>query len=192
MTIGVGREANGLFYLLDNPDMLSKADSSSCKFPIPFQFSATIKSVSTNIWHYRLGHLSPSRLQFLHSNNQHISCDLISTPCTICPLAKQKRLPFPHSVVISTSIFDLIHCDIWGPFSVGSMNGHHYFLTIVDLHGFVCYNPKTRPEITFNLSLILLKLSSLQESKSYVRTMVQNSTCVISILLRVFYINLVV
>jgi hypothetical protein len=131
MTIGVGREANGLFYLLDNPDMLSKADS-SCKFPVPFQFSATVKSVSTDIWHYRLGHLSPSRLQFLHSNNQHISCDLISTPCTICPLAKQKRLPFPHSVTVSTSIFDLIHCDIWGPFSVGSRNGHHYFLTIVD------------------------------------------------------------
>jgi len=132
MTIGVGREANGLFYLLDNPDMLSKADSSSCKFVVPFQFSATVKSVSTDIWHYRLGHLSPSRLQFLHSNNQHISCDLISTPCTICPLAKQKRLPFLHSVIVSTSSFDLIHCDIWGPFSVGSRNGHHYFLTIVD------------------------------------------------------------
>jgi hypothetical protein len=116
MTIGVGREANGLFYLLDNPDMLSKADSSSCKFVVPFQFSATVKSVSTDIWHYRLGHLSPSRLQLLHSNNPHISCDLMSSSCTICPLARQKRLPFPHSISVSTSIFDLIHCDIWGLF----------------------------------------------------------------------------
>jgi len=95
MTIGVGREANGLFYLLDNPIMLSKVDSSSCKFPVPLQFSATVKFVSTDIWRYRLGHLSPSRLQLLHSNNPHISCDLIPTPCTICPLAKQKRLLFP-------------------------------------------------------------------------------------------------
>jgi hypothetical protein len=112
--------------------VLSKDDSFSCKFPVPFQFFATVKYVSTDIWHYRLGHLSPSRLQLLHSNNPHISCDLMSTPCTICHLAKQKRLSFPHSVTVSTSIFDLIHCDIWGPFSVGSRNGHHYFLTIVD------------------------------------------------------------
>jgi len=116
MTIGVGREANGLFYLLEKPDLLSTDASSSCKSPVPFQFSATVKSVSTDIWHYRLGHLSPSRLQLLHSNNPHISCDLMSTSCTICPLARQKRLPFPHSISVSTSIFDLIHCDIWGLF----------------------------------------------------------------------------
>ncbi|XP_062155569.1 serine/threonine-protein kinase TIO isoform X4 [Alnus glutinosa] len=113
MTIGVGREANGLFYLLDNPDMLSKVDSSSCKFLVPFQFSATVKSVSTDIWHYRLGHLSPSRLQLLHSNNPHISCDLIPTPCTICPLAKQKRLLFPI-VLLFLLLFLILYIVIYG------------------------------------------------------------------------------
>jgi hypothetical protein len=92
MTIGVGREANGLFYLLEKPALLSTdVFSSSCTFNfVPFQFSANVKTVSTDIWHYRLGHLSHSRLQLLHSNNPQISCDLLTTPCTICPLARQK------------------------------------------------------------------------------------------------------
>ena len=28
--------------------------------------------------------------------------------------------------------FDLIHCDIWGPFRTATHTGAHYFLTIVD------------------------------------------------------------
>jgi hypothetical protein len=131
-TIGVGKEANGLFYLLEKPE-LHQPDISSCNFTFAsFMFSAHVKYVSTDLWHYRLGHLSPSRLKILHANNPQISCDLFSLPCTVCPLARNKRLPFPHSVTSSISIFDLIHCDIWEPYSVSSRAGHHYFLTIVD------------------------------------------------------------
>jgi hypothetical protein len=54
--------------------------------------------------------------------------------CTICPLAKQKRLPFPISTSQSNSSFDIVHADIWGPFSEPSLNGSKYFLTIVDDH----------------------------------------------------------
>ena len=43
-----------------------------------------------------------------------------------------KRLPFPTSVHISLLPFDLIHCDIWGPFHVPTVNNQRYFLTIVD------------------------------------------------------------
>ena len=50
----------------------------------------------------------------------------------MCPLAKQTRLPFPRSSVITNNPFDLIHCDIWGPYSTPSLNQAHYFLTIVD------------------------------------------------------------
>jgi hypothetical protein len=133
MTIGAGREANGLFYLLEKPELHQPNISSSCIFnSAPFQFSLNVKSVSIDIWHYRLGHLSYSRFKLLRSNNPQISCDLLSLPCIICPLARQKRLYFPHSVTSSTSIFDLIHCDIWGPYSIGSRNSHYYFLTRVD------------------------------------------------------------
>lgn len=33
---------------------------------------------------------------------------------------------------MSESPFDLVHLDVWGPFSVESVEGHKYFLTIVD------------------------------------------------------------
>ena len=32
----------------------------------------------------------------------------------------------------SIQVFQLIHIDIWGPFSVTSYSGHQFFLTIVD------------------------------------------------------------
>ena len=52
--------------------------------------------------------------------------------CTVCPLAKQKRLPFPNENHVCFSMFDLIHCDIWGLFFAPSLNGFKYFLIIVD------------------------------------------------------------
>ena len=40
------------------------------------------------------------------------------TICKICPLAKQKHLPFQSHNNICDEPFDLIHIDILGPFSV--------------------------------------------------------------------------
>ena len=55
-----------------------------------------------------------------------------SFECNVCPLAKQKRLPFPHSVIASSSYFDLVHANIWGPFSTPTLTSSKYFLTLVD------------------------------------------------------------
>ena len=52
--------------------------------------------------------------------------------CDVCPIAKQKRLPFFSSNNISALPFDLVHCDLWGPFSIPTVEGYKYFLTIVD------------------------------------------------------------
>ena len=35
---------------------------------------------------------------------------------------------------MSSSPFDLIHCDVWGPYHVPTYNGKKFFLTIVDDH----------------------------------------------------------
>lgn len=51
---------------------------------------------------------------------------------TICPLAKQRKLPFISHNHLSLSPFDLIHCDIWGPYHVDAYTGHRFFLTMVD------------------------------------------------------------
>lgn len=78
-TIGVGREQSGLFYLLHKPDL----HSTSAK-----AFSVSIKNVSNDIWHYRLGHLSHFRMMMLHHILPHFSCNS-NTLCTLCPLTRQ-------------------------------------------------------------------------------------------------------
>ena len=89
---------------------------------------------NTSLWHSKLGHPSIQRMSLLQSIVPGIvSCNNNKTfDCTICPFAKQKRLPFDCSIHISTSRFDLIHVDIWGPYSTPSLNGSRYFLSIVD------------------------------------------------------------
>jgi len=41
-------------------------------------------------------------------------------------------LSFPFKNELSYHAFDLLHLDVWGPFSTESMEGFKYFLTIVD------------------------------------------------------------
>ena len=83
------------------------------------------------IWHARLGHLPFTKLQRLGLLS---SCNSINSKkqCLICSKARQHRLPFPHSQIHSTHIFELIHIDLWGPYRVQTYNGYRYFLTIVD------------------------------------------------------------
>jgi hypothetical protein len=117
MTIGVGRQQGDLFYLLNKPKVRTVC-------------SVSIKDVSTDLWHYRLGHLSNSRMKLLANFIPSVSCNSESI-CTVCPLAKQHRLHFSSSTSVSQSLFGMIHCDIWGPFAVKS-NNNSFFLTIVD------------------------------------------------------------
>jgi hypothetical protein len=118
----VGEEKDGLFYLMKIP---GKSSTNSRTFHV------SLKDPSTDLWHFRLGHLSSPRLNLLHNLIPSISVDS-NKVCNVCPLAKQKHLSFPISNKVSKFPFDLVHIDIWGPFSQQSTNGSHYFLTIVD------------------------------------------------------------
>ena len=95
--------------------------------------NAFVNNVSAHIWHNRLGHISFKRLDSL---KDQLKCDVTrlhkSDPCYICPLAKQRRLPFESNNHLSKFPFDLVHCDIWGPYQTISYTGHRYFLTLVD------------------------------------------------------------
>lgn len=67
------------------------------------------------IWHSRLGHHSYQRMQLLDC------CYVDSNEmknCTVCFEAKQRKLAFPVSITVTTSIFSLIHVDVRGPYSV--------------------------------------------------------------------------
>jgi hypothetical protein len=71
--IGVGRQQGGLFYLLNKPLFHS---AQVC--------SVSIKDVSTDLWHYRLGHLSNSRMKLVANFIPFVSCNSESI-CTVCP-----------------------------------------------------------------------------------------------------------
>ncbi|XP_022880683.1 uncharacterized protein LOC111397952 [Olea europaea var. sylvestris] len=52
--------------------------------------------------------------------------------CDVCPTAKLHRLPYVSSEINSSTPFDLIHADLWGPLSTTAIDGSKYFLTLVD------------------------------------------------------------
>jgi hypothetical protein len=135
-TIGIAEVRSGLYHLLPrvvSPSSL--ADLLSCLSP---NFPSVAISVQSSIdvidlWHCCLGHISDSRMKLIDDpavrNNLLINK---TSPCCICPLAKQHRLPFPISAHKSSTIFELVHCDIWGPCSTNAYDGSRYFLTLVD------------------------------------------------------------
>ncbi|CAM8899443.1 unnamed protein product [Rhodiola kirilowii] len=95
--------------------------------------AAVTSKVSPQIWHHRMGHMSFDRMtNLLHNYVPKLSTRTEDFHCSICPLAKQSNLKFPLSSHVSTDIFELIHCDVWGPYSVETLDGATYFLTIVD------------------------------------------------------------
>ncbi|KAL1064356.1 hypothetical protein V6Z11_D13G207600 [Gossypium hirsutum] len=53
-------------------------------------------------------------------------------PCDICLRAKKIREVFVSSDTKVNENFELIHCDLWGPYRVKASCGALYFLTIVD------------------------------------------------------------
>ena len=92
-----------------------------------------VQSISPTLWHKHLGHLSYKKLGML---KDVLCCDASkahkASPCYVCPLAKQRILSFTSNNHVAHSPFDLVHCDIWGPYHVVSYTGHNYFLTLVD------------------------------------------------------------
>ena len=119
--IGLGREQNGL-YLLDN----KYKDLSS----IPAATHYHSVSTHFDLWHFRLGHPSSGKLELVNKIVSFIQCNK-TAHYDICPIAKQKRLPFSSSTHVSNLPFVLIHCDLWGPFSTLTVDGYKYFLTVV-------------------------------------------------------------
>lgn len=90
--------------------------------------------------------------------------DSSNTICDCCHYAKQTKLAFPLSTIKTTSSFELIHMDIWGPFAPSSVHSHSYFLTIIDdytIHTWTFLMKaklETRPLITQFISLVLTQL----------------------------------
>ncbi|XP_019255165.1 PREDICTED: uncharacterized protein LOC109233756 [Nicotiana attenuata] len=120
----IGREREGLYFLQRH---------GAKKLTVVALVAAGIKSRTTDItlWHKRLGHISTIVLRRLFPAKLASIADTINK-CTVCPCAKQTRLPFPTSYTKSTGAFDLIHVDVWGPYKYATFDGNKYFLTVID------------------------------------------------------------
>jgi len=125
-TIGLAKLKHGLYHL----ETYTKSIHTPPKTTFINNFS-TPPVTNSNLWHFRLGHLSGNRLNTLHKSFPFIS-KYVDENCDICHLAKQKKLSYSPSANRALKPFDLIHMDLWGPFSQSSVHGHKYFLTIVD------------------------------------------------------------
>jgi hypothetical protein len=132
--IGIAKKKGGL-YVIESP-------VAACNFVFPVSGSSnsnfSICNVASQVdkfsilWHNRLGHVSDMIHKSISVQFPFVPFKSHSTPCDICHYAKQKRLPFPNSNTRSSHIFELLHVDIWGPNGIVSVNGHKYFLTLVD------------------------------------------------------------
>ncbi|KAH0754407.1 hypothetical protein KY290_024677 [Solanum tuberosum] len=119
--LGIGKENQGLYLLQTTLKYEEPVRASTCA--INTSNTSFTSSISTacnkcplaSLWHMRLGHAS---LKVLRKIDCLPSLQELNHLCTVCPLAKQARLPFPTSSSFSTSPFSIIHCDVWGPYRV--------------------------------------------------------------------------
>lgn len=56
----------------------------------------------------------------------------VNTHCDICHFSKQVRLPILVRDSKSTSAFDIVQCDVWGPYKNSTLDNCTLFLTIID------------------------------------------------------------
>jgi len=121
----IGKEKDGLYYF---PSNISYAKIAASTDKILMTKTGDSECM---LWHNRMGHPSFKTLKLLCLVNQDTTiCDI----CSVFPLAKQTRIPFPISTSRTENVFDLVHLDVWGPYRTPTHNGFRYFLTIVDDH----------------------------------------------------------
>ena len=134
MTIGIGRESQGLFPLsspspstacasMDTPLFIH----SSLGHP---NISKLCASMDTPLLiHNRLGHPNISKLQKMIPRFSSLS----SIECESCQFEKHTRVSFPkHLDKRTKSPFELVHIDIWCPSRAESTLGFRYFVTFID------------------------------------------------------------
>jgi transposase InsO family protein len=144
MLIGLGKRIDGIYYFIGIRHAKAlKVDA----------------GISLDLWHRRMGHPS-LRITELVSNISSNNNMYGNKACDICQGAKQTRDNFPLSNNKVSNAFDLVHCDLWGPYKTPSSCGAYYFLTIVDDYSrvvwiFLLLDEKEAPRALLNFVALI-------------------------------------
>ena len=85
------------------------------------------------LWHLRLGHINPNRIQRLIQDGPLGSLRLEEwSPCESCLMGKMTKRPFTHKAERAKEILNLIHTDVCGPMTTPARGGYEYFITFTD------------------------------------------------------------
>ena len=90
------------------------------------------KGVSLDLWHQPLRHSSMQATKIVSGINLKKGIENLNNCCDVCQREKQTKNKFLVSDFRASDVFELIHCDLWGPYKNVSSCGTSYFLTIVN------------------------------------------------------------
>jgi len=174
--IGLAKQVNGLYHYSPPAPASNLVSSFSSNKVCNSINSSSCNSYnivpSDALWHFRLGHVSHSRLHTMSSLYPSIHINNKSV-CDLCHFAKHKHLPFSVSPTNASSNFELIHFDIWRPISTASIHGHRYFLTILDDHSRFLWIILLKTEVEVSLhvkNFITMIQNQFHITPKYIRT----------------------
>ncbi|XP_060216752.1 uncharacterized protein LOC132644192 [Lycium barbarum] len=101
----IGKEGDGLYYLIRSKLRLTKEQILGYGLT-----SACNNDDNIILWHKKMGHAPATVLQKLFPTKLSSITFLINN-CTVCPCARQTRLPFSKSTTVSSKPFELVHMD---------------------------------------------------------------------------------
>lgn len=141
---GLGKKRNGLYNLVNVPlhqidqrlsSMIVSTINDTCLFSMSSKSirdgCTSAAMLSYSLWHHRLGHVSYSKLKHIPCVPPSVIKNNVDT-CLSCPMAKFTKLPYSYSDSLSSTVFELLHIDIRGPYKVPTQGKFRDFLTDVD------------------------------------------------------------
>ncbi|CAA7049703.1 unnamed protein product [Microthlaspi erraticum] len=114
-----GPRRDGL-YVLESPEFVAFYSNRQC-------------AASDMVWHRRLGHANFQILQLLQGSKAiSVNKSMTVSVCEHCQMGKSTQLPFSSSEPSVLEPHARIHCDLWGPSPVVSVQGFKYYVVFVD------------------------------------------------------------
>lgn len=91
------------------------------------------KKIKHSLSHQRFGHPTNEVIKLILDKAKiPSSVDSDDTICEPCLLGKFHKLPFSSTQSRSSSPFELVHTDVWGPSPFLSIDGYRYFVLFID------------------------------------------------------------